>query len=265
MYGIKKWYTLLCFTLFASLASADDPASEASPQWPAIKTALFPDNPEIIADDLLTLITPTRAADAAIVPITVQANIDQSGDVYIEKVHLVVDANPAPVVGTFSLSPFNGNAGLSTRVRVNAYSHVRAIAETSDGKLHMTTNFVKASGGCSAPAGTDDELAQKHRGEMRLRQRLVGGLSEVQLMISHPNYSGLQIDQLTRYWIPPDYVNSVQLSLDDQPVLSFTGGISVSENPSIRFFMQPGTEGVLKAVVRDSEDREYRQEWPVEF
>ena len=178
------------------------------------------------------------------------------------KVH---DANPAPVVGTFSLSPFNGNAGLSTRVRVNAYSHVRAIAETSDGKFHMTTNFVKASGGCSAPAGTDDELAQKHRGEMRLRQRLVDGLSEVQLMISHPNYSGLQIDQLTRYWIPPDYVNEVQVSLDDTPVLSFTGGISISENPSIRFFMHPGHEGMIKAVVKDSENREYRQEWPVEL
>jgi sulfur-oxidizing protein SoxY len=192
----------------------------------------------------------------------VQANIDQSGEVYVKKVHLVVDANPSPIVGTFSLSPFNATAGLSTRVRINAYSHVRAIAETSDGRLHMTTNFVKASGGCSAPAGTDDELAQEHKGEMKLRQRIVGGFSEVQLLISHPNYSGLQIDQLTHYWIPPDYVSDVQVSLDDKAVLSFSGGISISENPSISFFMQPGHEGTLKAVVRDSKDHEYRQEWP---
>jgi len=254
--------SLACF-LAAALAAAQDPATDESAEWPTIKETLFPGNPEIIEDDLLTLITPARAADAAIVPINVQANIDQSGHVYIRKVYLVVDANPSPIVGTFSLSPFNGTASLSTRVRINAYSHARAIAETSDGRLHMTTNFVKASGGCSAPAGTDDELAQEHKGEMKLRQRMVGGFSEVQLLISHPNYSGLQIDQLTRYWIPPDYVSDVQVSLDDKPVLSFTGGISISENPSISFFMQPGHEGTLKAVVKDSKDREYRQEWPL--
>jgi sulfur-oxidizing protein SoxY len=266
MYKAIDRRALLCFSLaaFASLAAADE-ADEPSPQWPAIKQALFPGNPVIVEDDLLTLTTPARAADAAIVPLSLRANVDQSGDVYIEKVYLVIDANPAPVAGTFSLSRINGSVGLSTRVRVNAYSHVRAIAETSDGKLHMTTNFVKASGGCSAPAGTNDELAQKHRGEMKLRQRLVGDAAELQLMISHPNYSGLQIDQLTRYWIPPDYVNDVQLWLDDEPVLAFTGGISISENPSFSFFVRPGQKGTLKAIVRDSEDREYRHEWPVEL
>lgn len=40
---------------------------------------------------------------------------------------------------------------LATRVRVDDYSYVRAVAETADGKLHMVKAFVKASGGCSAP------------------------------------------------------------------------------------------------------------------
>ena len=64
---------------------------------------------------------------------------------------LVVDANPAPVAAVFNMSPENGVATISTRLRINAYSHVRAIAETSDGELFMATRFVKASGGCSAP------------------------------------------------------------------------------------------------------------------
>lgn len=265
MHKLIRCCTLVCFLSWASLASADGPEIEDSALWPAIKKELFPGDPEILEDNLLTLVTPARAADAAIVPISLETNIDQRGEVYVKNVYLIIDANPAPVAGTFALSRFNGHAGLATRVRINAYSHVRAIAQTSDGKLHMTTNFVKASGGCSAPAGTDDELAQQHRGEMKLRQRRVGDLAQAQLMISHPNYSGLQIDQLTRYWIPPDYVTAVEILLDDTPILSFSGGISISENPSLRFNMQPNDEGVLTAVVKDSEQREYRQSWPVEF
>ena len=41
---------------------------------------------------------------------------------------------------------------LATRVRVNDYSYLRVIAETQSGELHMAQTFVKASGGCSAPA-----------------------------------------------------------------------------------------------------------------
>mgnify|MGYP002150436774 CR=1 FL=1 len=50
-------------------------------------------------------------------------------------------------------------AEIETRVRVDAYSHVRAIAEASDGQLYAVTRFVKASGGCSAPAGSDAQAA----------------------------------------------------------------------------------------------------------
>ncbi len=72
---------------------------------------------------------------------------------------------------------------------------------------------------------------------MKLKQREDGEDNALQLLISHPNYSGLQIDQLTRHWIPSDYVSDINITLDGEPVMSFNGGISISENPAFTFHM----------------------------
>jgi sulfur-oxidizing protein SoxY len=258
-------FTFCLAALFPSGLHANDDTAQQSKaeRWPIIRANLFTDDRQISSDDTISLVTPIRAENPAIVPIRVNANIEQTKDFYIRKIYLVVDENPSPVVGVFTMSKHNGLASLSTRIRVNAYSNVRAIAETSDGKLHMATNFVKASGGCSAPAGTNSEEAIKRRGKMKLRQQKHDNLMQAQLMISHPNYSGLQFNQVNQHWIPADYVNELQVSLNNEVIISFVGGISMSENPSLRFYFKPGNEGSFLAKVKDSQGREYSQSWPL--
>ena len=65
---------------------------------------------------------------------------------------LVIDQNPAPMAAKFELGPDANVTEISTRVRVNSYTDVHAVAELSDGQLYMVKTYVKASGGCSAPA-----------------------------------------------------------------------------------------------------------------
>ena len=79
------------------------------------------------------------------------------------------------------------------------------MALTNDGKLYMAANYVKASGGCSAPAGKDAVAAKVNLGKMRLRVDESAGTGQpalAQLMISHPNDSGLAMDQVTRPYDP---------------------------------------------------------------
>ncbi|MBE1276408.1 quinoprotein dehydrogenase-associated SoxYZ-like carrier [Enterovibrio baiacu] len=245
------------FTVNATAKSVED-----SPNWLTIRDSLFPDTP-ISEDTLITLETPSRAQDAAIVPLSVKVNVLQDDPNPIETIFLVVDNNPSPIVGTFDMTPNNGIANLSTRVRVNAYSPVRVIARTADGSLHMAANFVKASGGCSAPAGADDMLARQRMGKMKLKELGQGDSRALQLLISHPNYSGLQMDQLTRHWIPSDYVSDVNITLEGEPVLRFNGGISISENPTFTFHVDKGKSGKLKADVKDSTGRSFSSEWDI--
>lgn len=254
--------------MLVALPQARAASDEESP-WPDIRASLYAGDRTIQdAGGIIELEAPDRALDAATVPVTVKADIGQTKDRYIKTITLVIDQNPAPVVGTFHLSPANGIASISTRVRVNAYTNIRAIAETSDGKLYMAKKFVKASGGCSAPATKDAEAAMARLGKMKLKQIGTwrkGEPSEAQFMVSHPNYSGMQVNQLTQLWIPARYIRTIDLTLGERPILQFDGDISMSENPSIRFFVKPEAGDVLHATVTDSDGATFQQDWPIEL
>ena len=128
----------------------------------------------------------------------------------------MIDQNPAPMAARFELGRDSSVSEISTRVRVNNYTDVHAIAELSDGNLYMTKTYVKASGGCSAPASKNADEAKGKLGQMRFRQFAksgegpTSGAREAQIMIGHPNNSGLQMDQVTHLYIPPFFVNEIR-------------------------------------------------------
>lgn len=230
--------------------------------WGKVKALLVGDQPVIddTAGKVIELEAPVRAEDAAVVPLAVRTRHLPDG-VQVTRVHLVIDENPSPIAGTFTFSPLAGRADIETRVRIEAYSWVRALAETSDGKIYMARKFVKASGGCSAPAGKDQEEALARLGKMKIKLEdeaaAPGAPHAVQLMISHPNNSGLAMDQLTRLFVPPHFVRHVEVSYAGQPVMSAEVDFSISENPNFRFWFVPKGEGELKAVVVDSKDLKF--------
>lgn len=244
-------------TLFGFTAHAVTPKE---PLWPTLKVAHFGE--KMIredANDLLVLEAPKRAEDAAIVPISVKLLQPQTADKYIKNIHFIVDNNPEPYSANFHLSPELGIAEISTRMRVEQYTFVRAIAEMNDGSLHMVSRFVKASGGCAAPAGKDAAAALARLGKMqiRMRQPTVGEPVQAQVIVSHPNYNGLQFDQATRRYINAHYVKNIAISYNDTPLIVVDTGISVSEDPSVRFTFTPSESGVLKAEVKDSKDQQF--------
>lgn len=238
------------------LMTAPPALAEDEGSWSDIRAHLFQDRAIAEGADVISLDAPKRADDAAIVPIKVTAAMPQSADRYIKTIHLVIDENPAPIAGVFHLTPDSGIATIATRVRVNEYTNMRAIAEMNDGSLHMAARFVKASGGCSAPALKDHEVAMSRLGKMKLKPLTpfaLGEPNEMQLMISHPNYSGLQMDQLTRNWVPPHFVESIDISYGDKTIMTVEGDISLSENPTVRFSFVPQGPGELQVKAIDTE------------
>lgn len=246
------------FTVLAAKVTTDPERPDANENWQKVRTALFQDRTITPASDaMLSLEAPPRAEDAAIVPISIRTHQSQSSDPYIAKIYLVIDNNPSALGGTFSFTPKSGRADIETRVRIDAYTHVRAIAEMSDGQLFMSTRFVKASGGCSAPPGKDQAAALASLGKMRFRVEGEPAANEptlAQLMISHPNNSGLVMDQLSRHYVPSHFVRTINVTYNGEPVMSADVDFSISENPNFRFYFTPSGEGELKAEVVDSND-----------
>jgi sulfur-oxidizing protein SoxY len=129
---------------------------------------------------------------------------------------------------------------------------------------------VKASGGCSAPAAKNADEAKARLGQMRLRQFVKpadgpeSGAREAQIMIGHPNNSGLQMDQVTRLYVPAFFINQLRVWQDDTLVLAMEGGISISEDPNIRFTYVPNGARRLRVEARDTEGHVFRNEWKVD-
>ena len=256
----------LVTTTLAALALAGSAAAEPD-AWDEISDALWGEQP-MLASGVVTLEAPERAEDAAIVPVTIGLALPEGDERRVERVTLVVDENPAPVAATFTLGEGAEVGEIGTRLRVDAYSPVHAVAELSDGSLHVAERFVKASGGCSAPALKDPEDAMASLGRMKLRH-LGGqdeldaddGLAEAQLLIRHPNASGLQRDPITHYYLPAHYVRDLTISQGDDPILAMEGGISISEDPAFRFTYLPDGEPI-RVEATDTEGATFTEEWP---
>lgn len=231
--------------------------------WPLIKNKYFQDKPlQTDADKWLILDAPKRAEDAAVVPITITSLKPQTASSYIKDIYIVIDNNPEPYSADFHLNPDMKKVELSVRMRFQEYTTIRAIAEMNDGSLHMVSRFVKASGGCSAPAQSDPEAVQARLGKMQIRMRKPELDQEVQaqVIVSHPNYNGLQFNQKTRQYIPADYVKNMTVTYGGKQLFTVDMGISFSQDPSIRFLFKPEQHAELKAVVTDSEKRVFSKD-----
>lgn len=235
--------------------SGDDP--EASPIWPKLREQLFEKRPITLATEAqLSLSAPKRAEDPAFVPISVRSGLGTQ----VRKLSLLIDNNPSPIAALIDLPEGGALPELETRARVDEYSFVRAVAETADGRLFMATRYVKASGGCSAAAGNDEQAAEAAMGRMLFRAdapAVDGQAMTVQWMVSHPNHSGMAMNQLSRLFTPAHYVRFIRLWQGERLLLEADVDFALSENPTLRFRFVPRGNAPLRAEVVDSRERRF--------
>lgn len=257
---------LLAICLLPASGGAADAEQDETIWNTALREQFFAGKTLQQGEPVIALDAPYRAEDPALVPIKVSAGFAQSEQRYIKKLSLFVDKNPVPFVGEFEFTPDSGKADIALRIRINTYSYVRAIAEMNDGSLYMAKRFVKASGGCSAPLGADLDAAMQRLGKMKFRLDEGVKLKEptlAQLLISHPNVTGMQMDQLTRLVKPAHFIKQVSVFFNDKPVLNAKTDIAVSADPNFRFYFVPEQEGELRAEINDSEGKNFTASFPV--
>jgi sulfur-oxidizing protein SoxY len=247
---------VLCWIALATDAAAATPDTDAGVDiWNLVRTSLFGDRPiHEPAEDVVRLRVPARAADAAVVPLAVSLGSAQSDDRYVKALYVVIDRNPSPVAAIFHFTPMSGRADIETRVRVEDYTHVRAIAELNTGELYAATKYVKAAGGCSAPAAKSADASALGRMRLVLEEGLASGTATARLSVMHPNHSGLAMDQFTRHYTPAYFVRSIAVTYRGEPVMTADVDFSISENPSVRFHFVAREAGELKARVVDTKD-----------
>jgi sulfur-oxidizing protein SoxY len=91
-----------------------------------------------------------------------------------------------------------------------------------------------------------------------MRLHLLGNFApgkpmQAQLMIRHPNFNGMQMNQITRGYTPARFIRTIDATYDDASVFHLDSDISLSTDPVITFGFVPDRKGTMKLVVSDSD------------
>lgn len=236
-----KW-RLVMFGICIAAANSSLRAEVSA--WDVLRHRLFGARPLHEDSAVIALYAPRQAEDAAAVPITLTLGGDAAGAA--SRLWLVVDRNPSPLAAAIEFGPAYrqgavGERRLETRLRVDAFSMVRAVFETRDGRLYHSAVFVAGAGGCSAPghAAAGDVRAGRYRLATRADAGRGRDWREVLVSIEHPNFTGLQRDAQGRV-IPARYIDRISVGAGATSLLELRGGISIAENPQLRFSYAQG-------------------------
>ena len=256
--------------IFGALAIAGlgSPAL-ASESWNGLKGDVFGSRQIQSGLGVVRLEAPIRPQDQRAVPVSIDARLADGRTV--KSVTLIVDENPMPVAMVFNMGPNQRHVALKTNVRLNQQTDVRAIVEADDGALYMASRLVKFAGGqaaCSAPpTGNPDEIAA-NMGKMQLARGAATGnatqiTQPVKLKISHPNHTGMALDQQTLLYIPLRMITELEVRQGDAKLFDMKGSITISENPVFEFPVTLTGGHELKVVLRDSEGAQWKRTLPI--
>jgi sulfur-oxidizing protein SoxY len=92
---------------------------------------------------------PEIAENGAVVPVTVTVDSPMSDSDYVKAIHIIASKNGNTRCIDIFLTPANGKAMLSTRVKLGKTQKVVALVELSNGKFLTAAQSVKVTiGGC---------------------------------------------------------------------------------------------------------------------
>jgi sulfur-oxidizing protein SoxY len=247
---------LLNLGLAANVCAVSESQQPSSGAWESLHHQFYGER-DIgeVDENFMSIGAPANTPDPAATPIVLHFGKDAAGK--IKQVRVIIDNNPSPLAATLDLKAGIPIEQIDLRVRIDRFTSVRAIAETTDGRLEMRSTWVKASGGCSAPPAAAEGGTL---GEIRFRPS--SDATSLQMSIRHPNSSGFQIDPLSGDAIPPHYISHLKLSAGNQVVMEADTGISLSENPTLRIASEKPLAAPLTLEATDIPTRaEYSGTW----
>lgn len=253
-----------CAAIVMGVIGTAGPAAAGS-TWEGLKADVVGTRPLQSGLGVVTLTAPVRPEDQRAVPIEIDARFVDGRTV--KSVTLVVDENPMPVAAVFTMGPNQRHAALKTAIRLNQQTEVRAIVEASDGALYMTSRLVKFAGGqaaCAAPpTGNPAEIAA-NMGKMELEDVPSAGNATridqtMRLQVSHPNHTGMALDQQTLLYIPLRMITAMEVRQGDVKLFDMTGSITIAENPYFEFPVSLTGDHNLNIVLKDSDGTEWKR------
>ena len=254
------------FALVALAALLLPVSAEAGSTWDGLRPEVFGQRRIESGVGVVSIKAPFRPEDQRAVPVAIDAKFADGRTV--KSVTLIVDENPSPVAAVFNMGVEKRAVALKANIRLNQETNVRAIVEASDGTLYMAQQLVRFAGGqaaCSAPPTGNAEEIAANMGKMQLANvpletNASSIAHRVKLKISHPNHTGMALDQQTLLYIPLRIITSLEVRQGTAKLFDMTGSMTLSENPQLEFDVDLTGEHRILATVKDSDGSEWKRE-----
>lgn len=266
---MRRARLLLVMSVMVAATAATGPAI-AGKAWDEIQAGVFAGRTIQPAGEIVALTAPFRPSDQRAVPIDVEAKFADGRSV--RAITLVVDENPSPVAARFDFGGERDHVHVTTKLRLNAGTDVRAIIEASDGQLYMADKFVRFAGGqaaCSAPpSGSPEEIAA-NMGKMTFEplSKKEAAATEIEprgrLKIMHPNHTGMVLDQLTLLYVPLRILTELEVKQGEERVFAMKGSMTMAQDPIIDFDYRTNGATALHVEARDSDGASWAHDFPI--
>lgn len=253
----------------AVLAAGMTSTARADNAWHEIRASVFGSAELKDGTGVVKLVAPNRPTDMRDVPITVSAEVPN--DKSIKTITVLIDNNPTPVVARYHMGQKRTSVTVKANYRVDRQSDVRAVVETADGQHFITSQLVKFAGGqssCSAPPQGDPADIAANMGKMQLTPKgVLESVSTVRasavLKLSHPNHTGMVMDQITLLYTPMKMVSEIDVKLGDETVFTAEGSIALSQDPMIEFDYRRNGSDIMSASFKDTDGGSWQKQFSI--
>lgn len=245
------------------------PAAWAGPTWDGIRAEVYGTRPIQTGGGQVTLEAPYRPEDVRSVPLAADIRLPEGET--IKSVAFIVDENPSPVAAVYTLGEGRNAVHLSANIRLNQQSDVRVVVETAAGRLLMAERLVKFAGGqasCSAPPQGDPAEIAANMGKMSVSIEGAAATASHQrqrakVTLSHPNHTGMVMDQISLLYIPLLMVEAVEIRQGGELIATVKGSITLAQNPVFGFDFMTNGASEIEVTARDTSGAEWRKSFPI--
>ncbi|MBL29164.1 MAG: quinoprotein dehydrogenase-associated SoxYZ-like carrier [Rhodospirillaceae bacterium] len=241
-------------TIFASgaadAAAPSDPLR--SPGWESIVETFFPQS-EILFDDRVEVVMPTRVEDAHDVPMAVKLSAELG---HVREIVVIAENNPIQQVAR--LYPHRPLKAIGLKIRLESTTPVRAAALTDDGVWHVgsTAAEVLTPGGCSVPDNRVADEVSDRLGEIAFKTfDRDDGSARLKFRIIHPMQTGFAVSEDGEY-IPAYFLEQMRIGDGDGPVVDIESRAAMAPDPIVTIDV-PELGQTIRIQARDSQGLEF--------